>query len=361
MSTRSKVGWWVLAAALVCAISFLNGAFGGIVAAGLGAWAVVVLRNPRRSAIGAAVLGYPILNRGRHVMSAMAELGLAFVIVFFAFSGANIRSEREAKEKARIEAEQREADRKAGAARDSDLRAHGSEAVAKATALVADLKRDLEQGDYSAAMRALSQAKAIVTPYEDLHPAYEPIATLAAQVHEDEQHLEVIGNVKRTLADGPEDLSKAAASIKEKDYLAADKVFETMLVGLDVPKDSAPFVPMVDVKKLRSTVEGRRRTIGAGLKKQKAEVAAAQVYEELCGERPALSAWDGEVIGLERHIKETANDPDSIDVEKCTPPRMTDKRCWVSTCNVRGKNAFGALILLRKTYSFSKLGIEEVR
>lgn len=361
MSTRSKVGWLLLAAVVVCALSFFSGAFGGFVAAGLGAWAIVVLRNPQRSAIGAAVLGYPPLNRGRHVVSAVAELGLAVVIVFCAVSGSNIRSEREAKEKERIAAEQSEAERKAAVVRDGELRTHGTEAVSKATALVADLRRDLEQGYYSAAMRVLGQAKTVVKPYENLRPAYEPIVALAEQVHENEQHLEVIGNVKRTLDDGPEDLAKAAASIKEKDYLAADKVFETMLRGLDVPPDSAPFVAMADVKKLRATVEGKRRAIASGLKKQKAEVAAAQVYQELCGERPTLSAWDGEVIGLERHIKETANDPDSIDVEKCTAPRMTDKRCWVSTCNVRGKNAFGALILLRKTYSFSKLGIEEVR
>jgi hypothetical protein len=94
----------------------------------------------------------------------------------------------------------------------------------------------------------------------------------------------------------------------------------------------------------------------------KAKEDKAAVYAALCGEKPSISSWDGEVIGLERALKETANDPDSIDVEKCTNPVLTTENCWLVTCNVRGKNGFGALILQRHTFAYSKaLGFQEAQ
>ena len=60
-------------------------------------------------------------------------------------------------------------------------------------------------------------------------------------------------------------------------------------------------------------------------------------------------------------IKQTAHDPDSIDVENCTQPVMSGEACWLFGCDVRGKNAFGAKVFSRKRYSYSKaLGFQEV-
>jgi hypothetical protein len=73
-------------------------------------------------------------------------------------------------------------------------------------------------------------------------------------------------------------------------------------------------------------------------------------YMLSCGNQPTLSGWDGGNSEAESLVKQTAHDPDSIDVEHCTVPELTSARCWRFTCNVRGKNMFGALVLNEKTF-----------
>lgn len=361
MQARSKAGWIGLGGVVCCVVAFLSEAAAVILVAVLGGWAVAVLRKPDRRAIVSTLLGVPATNRGPHVTSAFGELGLAVVIVICGIKGSTFRSEHEEKEKQRATEVQHEADRKAAEAKDGDLRAHSQESIDAATKAVADSKRGMEQGDYSVAQRSLGEAKAIVTRYKDLIPPLLPMSDLKAQVDDVEQDLNVVGSVTSALSDAPTKLAEAASKVKEKDYIAADRIYADLLNGLDVPQRSARYVSMADVKKVSGTVQNKRHAIGAAVTRQQVQVGAAELYEKLCGEKPVQSAWDGSIIGLERNIKETANDPDSIDVAKCTLPELSEKHCWVSTCNVRGKNAFGALILLRKTYSFSTLGIEELR
>jgi hypothetical protein len=144
------------------------------------------------------------------------------------------------------------------------------------------------------------------------------------------------------------------------DYVGADKVYDALVTALDVPSWASKYVSMDDVKKMRFTVTSKRHAIASRVQKQQLQEGAALVYQKVCGEKPMRSFLDHAIVGLESHIKDTANDPDSIDVKDCTVPVMTENHCWVSTCKVRGKNGFGALILKHPTYSFSTLGIEEV-
>lgn len=105
---------------------------------------------------------------------------------------------------------------------------------------------------------------------------------------------------------------------------------------------------------------GRARAQAAAQKRKEEKAQAeAQTLATVCGPKPTLGAWDGEVIGLERALRQTAHDPDSIDVENCTSPALTRNRCWVTSCNVRGRNAFGGMILTRKRFAISSAGIEE--
>jgi hypothetical protein len=69
--------------------------------------------------------------------------------------------------------------------------------------------------------------------------------------------------------------------------------------------------------------------------------------EEACGKPPPLGPVDGEIIGSERYLGRAANDPDSVDVENCTEPVLSEALCWTSVCDVRQKNIFGALTLSR--------------
>ncbi len=361
MRVRSKLGWVGLAIVVVCGLAFASGWFGGLVGAGITLWACAVFARPTQAALLTTVVGAAKASRGVHLSSAVGELVLATVVFVCTGAGASSRSDRERKETDRVAAVKTEETRKATVAHNDNLRAHSSEAISRATRIVSDAKGALQKGDYAGAQGYVDAANEIIGPYQKLNPPVRQMMSLFAEAHEVETNASALGAVKKALSDGPAKLAEAAASAKDKEYIAADKIYGELVSALVVPAGAEEFVPASDVKKLRTQVEAKRRAIAAGVKKEEAQIAAAEVYVTLCGERPVLSPWDGEVIGLERHIKETANDPDSIDAEKCTNPVMTEKHCWVSTCNVRGKNGFGALILLRKTYSFSKLGIEEVR
>jgi hypothetical protein len=109
-----------------------------------------------------------------------------------------------------------------------------------------------------------------------------------------------------------------------------------------------------------ATAEQYLRSVKAPAEKAKQKKIEEEAYAILCGPSPQPDSWDGEIPGLEYAIARTAHDPDSIDVENCTRPVLTTKRCWQFTCDVRGKNAFGALVLNVKTFYYSKIaGFEE--
>lgn len=77
---------------------------------------------------------------------------------------------------------------------------------------------------------------------------------------------------------------------------------------------------------------------------EKAEVEAeynARVTK--FGNRPTASAWDGSYPAVERHLKNIANDPDSIDISGCTKVSYTDEG-WLVGCDYRGKNGFGSIV-----------------
>ena len=68
-----------------------------------------------------------------------------------------------------------------------------------------------------------------------------------------------------------------------------------------------------------------------------------------------MTGWNGdELMGAEAYLQETANDPDSIEVRRCTRPVLTRTDCWTSTCQVRERNAFNALVLNRVIFSVGR-------
>ena len=72
-----------------------------------------------------------------------------------------------------------------------------------------------------------------------------------------------------------------------------------------------------------------------------------------CGPRPERSAWDDIYQGVERYFNEIANNPDSVAFAECAGViRTGPPTCWVTACNVRAKNGFGAKML--KTITFAK-------
>lgn len=113
-----------------------------------------------------------------------------------------------------------------------------------------------------------------------------------------------------------------------------------------------------DAQRAGSVVGRRRRSIRGAVSRARREAAERVALSVLCGDRaPIVGGWDGELVGAESYMKRTAHDPDSIDVENCTQPVLTRRFCWVSRCQVRGRNAFGAMVLNTVAFSVGRNGI----
>jgi hypothetical protein len=95
----------------------------------------------------------------------------------------------------------------------------------------------------------------------------------------------------------------------------------------------------------------------------------ADAIRKLCGQ--LTISWDSFAPTVAAdYVKTKANDPDAIDVKNCTALRFDKEHCWLTDCDVRAKNAFGAKILKRIRFSIGRdpsvetyplvLGAEEV-
>jgi hypothetical protein len=167
---------------------------------------------------------------------------------------------------------------------------------------------------------------------------------------------------------------------KQRQWVEADDQYAVALQHWDAhPELMATFTLIgsdgaetpVDVEAQKAAIERKRQRIAqpvatararleAERKEREKERAEQAAFAALCGPKPTCGGWDGECVGIASALRRVANDPGSIDVENCTDPRLTRDHCWVTTCDVRGKNAFGALILLRKTFSMSNVGVSEI-
>ena len=82
---------------------------------------------------------------------------------------------------------------------------------------------------------------------------------------------------------------------------------------------------------------------------EKARVQRTQQEQEravrlaMFGEPPKPSGWDGSYHEVKSYLKRAANDPDSIEIDRCTNVYHT-KNGWLVGCDYRGRNAFGGMI-----------------
>lgn len=89
----------------------------------------------------------------------------------------------------------------------------------------------------------------------------------------------------------------------------------------------------------------RQAAAKAAEEKRKAEASAQAKVRELegrIGKQPVASAWDGVYPEVERYLEKNLHDPDSLDFTGCTGLVESEKG-WVTRCEYRAKNAFGAL------------------
>ncbi|HJQ40639.1 MAG TPA: hypothetical protein VKB93_26135 [Thermoanaerobaculia bacterium] len=159
---------------------------------------------------------------------------------------------------------------------------------------------------------------------------------------------------------------KAAGLTSSTQFAEAERVLKEALATaereIEQQRDSELLMPAdFDPQTRRTQIQRQLREIAARAEKQRKQEREAQALLAICGEKPVIGSWDGGIYQIESALKKVAHDPSSIDVENCTEPLLYRDSCWVTTCNVRGKNAFGALVLDRKRFSISNLGVEELK
>lgn len=136
-----------------------------------------------------------------------------------------------------------------------------------------------------------------------------------------------------------------AASIMVKEHLGYLAEHEqrhgklVSLIGLEkrLQKLHGSLIPKVEKQKVREAKEREERT----------------ELLDYCGKPPKRNDSDG-IDDVASFVRQTAHDPDSIEVSDCSVFILDERKCWVTTCNVRGKNAFGAKILNRQTFSLER-------
>lgn len=204
--------------------------------------------------------------------------------------------------------------------------------------------------------RTMDQRPAVIDPILAPVTALENRVNRIAAIQRAAHDLDAYKGQAEGMTDGGNDSSGWAVVI-DLYQKALDQI--VVLEGAD--DEGRRFVPAgLNLGRERKAIEGRMKTAQRKHDKAKETESRAELYAALCGDPPTRSSWDGEVLEVTFAVKKVAHDPDSIEVESCTPPVLSKKDCWVTTCNVRGKNAFGALVLNQKTFSVSKLGVSEL-
>ena len=212
------------------------------------------------------------------------------------------------------------------------------------------------------ALGMLRQAESDVRPYMELTPVPQGIANLQPRHVGLKQHAESIVSTLDRIDGIEPGLAEVEAQVRGSNWIAADdtlKQVRAAIDGVSVTDEVRTQLPKnFSLDRFRLQADKLEKKIKPKAETARREIAKQAAYIAVCGDKPICGGWDGECAGLESFVRESAHDPDSIDVEACSPPVLTEKLCWVTKCNVRGKNAFGALILKKNTYSFSKLGIK---
>jgi hypothetical protein len=199
-------------------------------------------------------------------------------------------------------------------------------------------------------------------------------AELRATAQEAAQHVARLG-AREELAKNHAAIDARVGSAKEaissKNWLAADADYAGALDAVSFVENSratlAQYIPQgfdaklqrAEINALRTRIAGQVATAKKAQAADDAKRVRQQAYESVCGPKPGLNRGDNAWAVLQTTLEQNANDPDSIEIVSCSPPVLTEKICWATRCNIRGKNAFGARVLNQKWYAFSRLGVEE--
>lgn len=371
---------WVLIGLGVVLIAVADGTPGTGIVIGLGliGWSIASFKRGVRSL---PALFYPALKG-----STLAALGVfVFGVVLIGAAGNSLARQavqREAAEQAERSAQERR-DREAAEKRVEENRIAAESAArdarlrAEAGPLSVAFNRSLDGVQASIAGSEWRQAQEqldALAPQADSFKALTPIPTeyhgVLERFAEMQAKVSPIAPVAERLANARK-LSARAEQLTTgtKDgatWSQAKSLWLEALGAVEAVESSAPPVRALfsgELPTLRRSIEASLKKAGRYADPYERELAERAAMKALCGDPPVGcgEGWDGECIGTESAFKKVAHDPDSVDVENCSPPVLTEKHCWISECTVRAKNAFGAKVVDTHTFSFSTLGVEVVR
>lgn len=305
---------------------------------------------------------YPALNHP--ILLGLASVGLGVILFMTALGALALQWETERHDAVRrqaAEAQQQQQQREA-AVREARLRTEADATAKQWAAALGLVDTQLAQGHLREAYRLLGAAKKDV-PQLGLNPMPPSIAAvlprhqaLEARIAPLHQSLDIYEQLE-------EQRASIAPLIQSKEWLAAEASVSAAEGLLQQVKaaDVKRYLPAgASLEQIQRQLERAGKLIKPKADREHKQQQTREAYATLCGPKPEVSGWDGEVIGIARALKKVAHDPDSIDVENCTEPVLSEKHCWITSCNVRGKNMFGGKILQRRRFSLSKLGIEDL-
>lgn len=217
----------------------------------------------------------------------------------------------------------------------------------------------LQGGQFDEAHAAAEASKAALAETASLVPPVQGVAPLVVEADSLFQDSANLSAIQAALHDAQEAKTTRPGS---DDALAWSARLETLAATLRQ-------APPVAVARFGEDLSREADALDRQRARYRRQVDRAQRAENeriariaVCGDRPPLiGGFDGELVGSESYVARAANDPDSIDVANCTPPVLTERACWVTDCDVRGRNAFGALVLSRYRFSVGRAGIFEAR
>ena len=384
-SFLDQFGPWILLAAgffFAGLFTLASGWFGIIVGIAFAVRGELGRRGKLRS-LTEFVLNRPV---GKYLGMASMAVGLLFTTCGGArlvgehqVQAAKDRREREAEERKRAEAE-REEKRRAG------LEAQIPAKVERWRATLREVEKMAAAANFAnGGVDKVDAVRAEKKRSEDElgHPTPQSLTAFDEEIRAAQLKYEERADFDEALKGMDEDIAKGKKHAANRRWLDADGEYKFALAKIGAVEEAKGWlrqhVPSdFDAPARRREVDALRRSIAGPVAAERKRVereererakelakleqarAVEEAYRALCGPKPELGPWDGELPGLESVIARTAHDPDSIDVENCTPPVLSPEDCWISTCSVRGKNMFGAMILQRRTFSYSKaLGYRE--
>jgi hypothetical protein len=264
-----------------------------------------------------------------------------------AAQAAELKAVQERQVRAAVEEQRRV--QEAARQREEWLRQNAAAAINRATEAIASARAAATAGDFRLATQQVESARKTLEPSAKLKPPVAGVDPLLQQAAQLAAEIAPFVAALQTI-----DEAARAATATFADALATEDACIQATTKLKTIEGPPAQRFRTEIARTKQDLAKRSRSVHAAADRLRHEQALKLAVEYLCGSSPPLiGGWDGELVGSESYISRTAHDPDSIDVENCTVPKLTDD-CWITICDVRGKNAFGALVLNRYKFSVGK-------